>query len=109
MIGFLFFALAIISANQAQGELFITRLVIGNATISSDPPGQTHLEFTASVGEPISGTVNGDIIATTGFQQPDDDVITSTIEVGSQWLTVSYFPNPAKEWLPLTLGKIAVP
>lgn len=55
--------------------------------------------MTATAGEVFVGTKKGDIRATVGFQQPDDDVLVSIVTLGSREVTVRAYPNPAIDQL----------
>lgn len=60
--------------------------------------------MTATAGEVFVGTQKGDIQATVGFQQPDDDVIVSILAFGDREITIKAYPNPTIDRLTVDLG-----
>lgn len=98
----LFFVL--ISISELSAQLFISRQVIGSTVFSSTPMDGRSLNFTAHTGEVFNATVFGDVEATIGFQQPDDDVLTSQITLNGRTYEVNAYPNPVREVLTLDFG-----
>lgn len=87
-----------------RAQLRISRQVIAAAVFSSTPNGNAQqLKMTATAGEVFVGTRRGDVRATVGFQQPDDDVIVSLFTIGQRRITVRAYPNPAVDRLTVDL------
>lgn len=90
-----------------SAQLKISRQVLGTAVYSTTPNGSRLLKMTATAGEVFVGTQQGDIKATVGFQQPDDDIRTALVTVGEKTYTINAFPNPASTSLTIEMGSAA--
>lgn len=81
-----------------RAQIRISRQVIATAVWSSTPEGNfQQLKMTATAGEVFVGTQLGDIKATVGFQQPDDDVMVNVFTLGEREITVRTYPNPTTD------------
>ena len=85
----------------------VTRQVLASTVQSSTGAGPGFLQFTGHAGETFIGTVDGDVRATVGFQQPDDDVAVSVFTIGGRALTVRAYPNPVVADLTVQLDAAA--
>lgn len=90
-----------------SAQIKISRQVLGTAVYSSKPNGSRALKMTATAGEVLVGTQRGDIKATIGFQQPDDDIRTAVVTVGNQEYNIEAYPNPTTSTLNVSLGEAA--
>lgn len=89
-----------------RAQIRISRQVIATAVFSATPEGNSQrLKMTATAGEVFVGTKKGDILATVGFQQPDDDVLVSVLTIGGREVTISAYPNPTIDQLTVNLGE----
>ena len=89
-----------------RAQIRISRQVIATAVWSATPAGNSQqLKLTAHAGEVFVGTKRGDVRATVGFQQPDDDVLVSVVTIGTRRLTVRAFPNPTIDHLTVDLAE----
>ncbi|MEM6770975.1 MAG: hypothetical protein AAF597_10355 [Bacteroidota bacterium] len=89
-----------------RAQIRISRQVIATSVFSATPDGTNQrLKMTATAGEVFVGTKKGDVRATVGFQQPDDDVLTSILTIGDRQITVKAFPNPTIDQLTVDLGE----
>lgn len=103
------YSLAVLSVaiglfSEAQAQIHISRQVIGTTVFSSTPMDGRSLNFTAHTGEVFNATVLGGLNATVGFQQPDDDVLTSILTVNGRTYEITAYPNPVMETLTLDFG-----
>ena len=90
-----------------SAQLQVSRQVLATTVQSSTPDNDNFLKFTAHAGEFLIGTYRGDLRATAGFQQPDDDITVATISVAGQNIVVKAYPNPTAETLTVELAEAA--
>lgn len=96
------------ACTSVRAQIRITRQVIATSVFSSTPRGtRQRLKMTATAGEVFVGTQNGDVRATVGFQQPDDDVTVSILAFGERRIPVKAYPNPTTDRLTVDLGEAA--
>jgi len=90
--------LVLLHCTCVRAQIRISRQVIATAAWSSTPQGNfQQLKMTATAGEVFVGTRRGEIKATVGFQQPDDDVMVNVITIGQRQITVRTYPNPTTD------------
>ena len=100
--------LVLFACTCARAQIRITRQVVAAAVFSATPDGNDQrLKMTATAGEVFVGTRRGDVRATVGFQQPDDDVLVAVVELPGRSVTVRSYPNPATERLYVDLTAAA--
>ena len=93
---------------EAKAQLTISRQVFATFATSSTPANTRAMRFTAHAGEWLTGTSRGeDFAVTAGFQQPQDAVLTSIVDLAGMEHTVTVFPNPAVESFTVDLGAAA--
>lgn len=103
----LLLALTCSFSSPLAAQLRVSRQVLASTVQSATPANGSSLQFTAHAGETFIGTRDGDLRATVGFQQPDDDVTVATVSIRSRQFDVTTYPNPASRSLTVELNEAA--